>query len=290
MVPAPERTRDGTAARTVSVVLLPRPRGGPVSRSIEDATAQRGVEADVLGPTDHTAVRRLDVGFDAHPADVLGAALAMTDATWIAFIEWGDRWHPDHLRTAIDLAEAKGASWAYCAATLLGADGAVVGRREAAPEPTLRMRLRHVNVIGGATSVVCRREVLTAGRPLDRRLSALVLWAAWIELARLPSAAGRDALVAERWDEDRSVLAADATRREVALLHAEGMLQAHDGHPFVDLGDRFAELGHARDAARLHALSAFAGKDPRGLPRAAGALRRRNETRPALPVPEWLRV
>src|SRR3954467_15022120 len=127
MVPAPTRTRDGSQATAVSVVLLPRARGGPVSRSIEDAMAQRGVETEVIGPVVYERVHPLDQPMSAHPADIVDAALAGARANWIAFLEGGDRWHPDHLADAIARADSVGADWVYGTAFLLDAQGAPVG-------------------------------------------------------------------------------------------------------------------------------------------------------------------
>ena len=288
MVPAPTRTRDGSQAPAVSVVLLPRARGGPVSRSIEDAMAQRGVETEVIGPAVHDRVRLLDQPMSAHPADVVDAALAVAGADWIAFLEVGDRWHPDHLADAIARMDSAGASWFYGAAFLLDAQGVPVAMRPA-PTPTdLRAQLRRGDVIGGASSVVCRRDLLTERRPFDRRLSALVLWNAWLALADDPAADSPEPYVAERYEDARAVLDVKAAVRDIQLLRAEGLLDPSDPRPLTELGRRLTHLGHARDAAKLHARAAIVRRDPRAAVRAVHALRSRGDTRLPLATPDWL--
>ena len=290
MVAAPERTRDGSPSAAVSVVLLPRPRGGPVARSIEDATAQRGVDVQVLATSADPRVQQLDLPGRPHPAEVLEAALATGGAEWFAFLEGGDRWHPEHLSAMIGLAEAADASWAHGAAILLGTRGEVIGLREPAALPGLPSRLRRGNVIGGASSVVCRRELLLERRPFDMRLSALVMWAAWIALADAPSVACSAALVAERYEDDRAMVDANALTHEARLLRVEGLVDLADVQPLSDMGERFERLGHGRDAARLHARAALATRDPRYAVRAARALRSRGRVEAPVEAPDWLRV
>jgi hypothetical protein len=273
MVPAPEPTRDGPA---ITVVLLPRARGGPLARSLDDARAQRRVRAEVTGDHDPRT----------HPADALDAALAQTESDWIAFLEGGDRWHPDHLATTVEAVARAGASWGHGAAILLGARGEAIGRREAAAVRGLDERLRERNVVGGASSVVCRRELLAARRPFDRRLTALVLWAAWIVLAGEPSAGCSEPLVAERHEEDRAVLDAREALRDLRMLRADGAI-GPDAH--AELAARLERLGHGREAARLYARSAFVRRRPGDVVRARRALSARGALSPAVAAPEWLR-
>jgi hypothetical protein len=286
MLAAPDPNADATTRPAVIVVLLPRARGGPLVRSIDDAAAQRDVDVELLGPSADPRVRTLDVAVSAHPADVLDAALvAAHGGDWVAFLEGGDRWHPEHLTTAIGRATHASAQWAHGAAVLLGAAGEVAGQRGPAPTRCLRARLRHADVIGGASSVVCRRGLLERRRPFDRRLSALVLWSAWIALAEEQSAGCTEALVAERWDEDRAVLDARTAMRDMRVMLSEGSL-----HPAAcgRLARRYEQLGHGRGAARLHLLAATTGRHPRGVLRAARALRARGQTTRAVGAPAWL--
>ena len=250
--------------------------------------AQRGVETQVLGPAVHDRIQLLDLPMSAHPADLMDAALAVADSDWIAFLEVGDRWHQDHLAGAIRQGSSAGASWVYGAAFLLDAQGVPVGIREA-PSPTaLKDLLRKEDVVGGASSVVCRRELLTERRPFDRRLSALVLWNAWLLLADDPAAACAEPRVAERYDDARAVLDIRAAVRDIALLRAEDRLDRSDAFPLIELADRVAQLGYARHAAGLYAQAAVVRRDVRAAVKAAGALRARGETRPPLAAPEWL--
>jgi hypothetical protein len=272
----------------VTVVLLPRPRGGPLARSIDDAAAQRGVDVEIVGPAGDPRVRGLDVAPRAHPAELLGAALASAGGAWIAFLEAGDRWHPDHLSATVQAATRSPARWAYGGALLLDAAGEVIGRRAAASPEGLRQRLAQANVIGGASSVVCRRELLDE-RTFDRRLSALVLWAAWIGLAAEPAVACPEPLVAERWEEDRAVLDAEATLRDLHLMRSERTIEPSAHAPLTELAARFAQLGHRRDAARLYARASLGRRSPADAARAVRALRDRGRVSAPIDAPDWLR-
>jgi hypothetical protein len=56
-----------------------------------------------------------------------------------------------------------------------------------------------------------------------------------------------------------------------------------------ELARRFGQLGHRRDAARLHARAALQRRSPGDAVRALRALRSRGTVSPAIETPDWLR-
>jgi hypothetical protein len=282
---------------SVTVVVLPTLGGGSVRRSVREALGQRDVQVDVLvpgGAMDETdrRVRALPVAEQAHPAVLLDAAIAAGCARWLAFLEVGARWHPDHLRHGLTAAEEVGADWSYGGRVLVDRLGEVVGVALAERPAHVAAALRTRNAVGGPSSVMCRTAVAAEERPFDQRLHALVHWAAWEVLARRPAAACTGLLVAECSETQRPLLEPRTAFSELEQLRREGRL-ARDAPAVLELADALRALGHRRAAAAGYARSAVGHRRPQDLVRSACALAefrpaRAGHAPPRYEAPRWL--
>jgi Glycosyl transferase family 2 len=241
----------------VTIVLLPFGDAADLARSASDALAQRDVTTEVLSR-----------GTGA-PAAVCSAAVRKARATWIAFLEAGDRWHADRLRTMVDAAEERGAAWAYGARVLLGGEDRVVGMALAENPVGVADRLRERNVVGGPSCVLCRRELLANAEPFDARLSALTFWRAWLALAELEApTACAEPLVAERVD--REMLASPRrSLSELRLLRDEGVVRVNEARQKLRLARELRRRGRRRAAAATFLACAVDHRRPQDLLRAA---------------------
>jgi glycosyltransferase involved in cell wall biosynthesis len=244
----------------VTIVLLDaRDRAG-LARATSDARAQRGVIAEVVTASDGSLPDRCD------------AAVRAARGRWVAFLEAGDRWHPDRLQALVGAAEARDAAWAYGARILLGAGDRVIGVALAPDPDGLAERLRGGNVVGGPSSVLCRRELLSTQAPFDPRLQVLTFWRAWLALAGggIPAACP-EPLCAERLEHGDLLRDPRRGLEELRLLEDEGLLAVAAVWQERRLAAELVELGRRGAAAATLTACALKHRRPQDLLRAARA-------------------
>jgi hypothetical protein len=263
----------------VTIVLLALGDETDLLRSTQDALAQRGLEIEVLslasgpGVTD-SRLRSIDVPAGFGRADRFRIAAEAAHGAWITFLQEGDRWHPDRTRSMIDAIEERRAAWGYGARILLEPEDEVVGIALAEHPSRLADRLRRTNVIGGPSSVLCRRAVLLADEALDARFEALACWRTWLGLAELgPPAACAELLVAERVDRAEMLRLPRRSVAELRLLNLEGRTRADEIWQARELATALLRYGHRPAATATVLRTALERGRLRRLPRAVTALR-----------------
>ena len=192
---------------------------------------------------------------------------------WIAFLDDDDLWSPRKLRTQLDAVGSAG--WVYA--------GAIVVDETLAPTDTLPLvepadlagSLRHGNVlVGGGSSVVVRRELLSEVGRFDEALPLGQDWDLWLRLAAHPAAACPGVLVATLEHPGRSAL----RHRRVVVETVEELLRRSGG----DRHDRLAAAewaaneyvrgGKRLDASLLYLRAAVLFRSPGNVPPAVAAL------------------
>lgn len=276
-----------------TIVLNGLGRETDLMRSAQDALAQRGVEIEVLSLSSHVSAKDSRLRTIAIPApigraDLYRLAVEAARGVWISFLQAGDRWHPDRTREMIDAIDVRRAAWGYGARILLGPDQSVVGVALAEDPSTVADRLQEDNVIGGPSSVLCRRDLLLTDAALDARFEALTCWRSWLGLVEL----GRPAvcaqpLVAERVDRAEMLRLPRRSLSELRLLNAEGLAHADEMRQTLQLATSLRRCGLRGPATATVLRAALERRRLRDLPRAAAALR---DPRPldAYAKPKWI--
>ena len=244
----------------VSVVIPTRDREQYVVAAVAAALAQVHVDQEVIvvddGSRDNTraalaaladprlVVLQNDVSQGVAAARNRGFALAR--GRWVAFLDDDDVWAPSMLRTQIDAASGRGASYAYCDSVVLDDRLDVIGKINPPPPEAIGRALQSWNYIGGPSVVVIEAEALRRVGGFDERLSVLADWDLWMRLADAgPAAHSKTMLVGY-------------------VIHRGGMFTQH---PDVATGDldyliekhrpRTTRLGIGPDVARMLVALAY---------------------------------
>jgi glycosyltransferase involved in cell wall biosynthesis len=179
----------------VSAVIPTRDRPSELSRAVKSALAQRDVDLEVVVIDDHSAssaaeasaldprARVLRLPANRGVAGARNAGIAAARGEWVAFLDDDDEWAPWKLKTQLQALEATGASWAWCAASLVSADGRVA--KMAAPQADAVARLLRVEnaVSGSASSVIASKALLERLGGFDEALAHVADWDMWLRLA-----------------------------------------------------------------------------------------------------------
>jgi glycosyltransferase involved in cell wall biosynthesis len=210
------------------------------------------------------------------------AGIAAARGEWVAFLDDDDLWAPLKLRSQLDAARAKNASFAYSAAAWLDERKHFL-HALASPDPEgLDVRLLRWNEIwAGCSNVIARTEVIRRLGGFDEHLFQLADWDLWIRLAFDGRAAAVDEVLVGYVMHPRSMLLTD--RRDVFaefryLVEKHRDLEARTGaSPDAAKFWRWVAAGHLRagrrsSAARTYAQGARASRDPGLLLRALAAL------------------
>ena len=261
------------ASPEVSVVIPTRDRAHHVLRAVAGALAQENVDQEVIvvddGSRDDTqaalagvADRRLVVLRNDVPQGVASArnrGLALARGRWVAFLDDDDLWAPWMLRTQIDAASGRGASYAYCDSVVLDERLEVIGKITPPPPEDIGFALQSWNFIGGPSVVVIDTEALRRLGGFDQRLSVLADWDLWIRLADAGPGVHCSSMIVGY------------------VTHPNGMFTRHPQAAASDLRyltgkhrERGAQLGVGPDVARM--LVALAYGHARGSRRARAAV------------------
>jgi glycosyltransferase involved in cell wall biosynthesis len=281
----------------VTVVIPTRNRWPVLSTSaLPSALAQESVEHEIVvvdeGSSDATPAGlsslegpRLRVVRHESAQGVArarNAGIAAARGAWIAFLDDDDLWAPLKLRSQLDAAAARNASFAYSAAAWLDERKHFL-HALAAPDPEgLEMRLLRWNEIwAGSSNVIVRTEAIRRLGGFDEQLFQLADWDLWIRLAFDGPAAAVDEVLVGYVLHPQSMLLTD--RRDVFaefryLTEKHRALAARTGAgPDAAKFWRWVAAGHLRAgrqgaAARTYVQGARVSRDPRLLLRALAAL------------------
>jgi glycosyltransferase involved in cell wall biosynthesis len=183
----------------LSVVIPTRNRWPLLRRALDSALAQRDVALEVIvvddGSTDGSAERaqttaltdpRVSVARRPH-AGVAAArnhGIERARAPWIALLDDDDLWSPEKARRQLDALASAGAEIA-CTGQIVVDELLRFKRLLEAPDPDhLLSALIGSNVIGTPSSVIARRDALTAVGGFDARFSVLADWDMWLRLCQ----------------------------------------------------------------------------------------------------------
>jgi hypothetical protein len=277
----------------VTIVLLALDDETGLARSAQDALAQRGLEVEVLSLSSRMSVndrrlRTVEVPAPIRRADLYRLAVEAARGDWVTFLQEGDRWHPDRTRSMIDAIEERRAAWGYGARILLEPKNSVAGIALAEDPSGVAGRLQEANVIGGPSSMLCRRDCLLADGVLDARFEALTFWRTWLGLAALGRpAVCTEPLVAERLDRAEMLLLPRRSLPELRLLNREGYARADETGQALQLATALRRYGPRRPASSAVLGAMLEHRRLRDLPRAVAALR---TPRPldAYAKPDWI--
>jgi glycosyltransferase involved in cell wall biosynthesis len=296
----------------VTAVIPTRNRWPLLSAAITGVLRQEDVDVEVVvvddGSNDETPSRLagLDdprVRFFRHEqsqgqAVARNRGLASAQGGWVAFHDDDDLWSPRKLRTQLDVASAKDATFAYGAAVVFEEGTGIVTPDAGVPDPAeLPTRMLEGNALpGGCSNVLVRTELVRKLGGFDERLSVLSDWDMWLRVANAgPGAASSEVLVAyRRHARNLHVRDVDHMLREVEYF-------AGKHRP---LGMRFDPVGYSRwlasettsrtDAARVYLRAGLAFRSLGNITRAVGVVlgaRQRRRTRePPIPAPDWLHL
>ncbi len=188
-----------TLTPEATAVIPTRDRWALLSRkALPSALWQEDVDLEVIvvddGSTDDTPTQlsqisdtRLRVVRNQTSQGLSRARNAGIDAArgkWVAFLDDDDVWAPHKLRTQIDGARARDASFAYCGVLVVDTKGDVVERISPPPASTLdRALLQTCAVPGGGSGIIAKTELARKLGGFDERLALVEDWDFFIRLA-----------------------------------------------------------------------------------------------------------
>jgi glycosyltransferase involved in cell wall biosynthesis len=198
---------------TVSVVIPTRDRWAFARRAVAAASAQEGVDVEVIVVDDGSAeggreqlanlgddrVRLVRNQASAGVAVARNRGIDEARGDWVALLDDDDLWAPRKLEAQLAVAAAAGADWAYCASLVVDRDRRPLRLSIDPPDPaTVATELLRRNVIpAGSSNVVARAETLRGIGRFDERLHQLADWDCWLRLAvAAPAAVAPEVLVA----------------------------------------------------------------------------------------------
>lgn len=284
---ARERPAPESMMSAVSIVIPTRNRAHLLERTLHAASAQMGVDLEIVvvddGSTDSTprviaraADKRIRyirndaaTGMCASRNRGIGAA----QGDWIAFLDDDDLWAPEKLVRQIAAAKDAGASWAYAGDVNVDARLSILsGGPPPDPDSVIALLPRWNPLASGASNVIVRADTLATVGGFDPALRRTGDWDLWIRMARTGRpACVREPLVAYRFHSDN--IAADPGD----MVDEARRLAARYGIP-VDLAAMHrraawnALRAGRRTVALRHYASAILRGDLRSLGRAAVAL------------------
>jgi hypothetical protein len=170
--------------------------------SLRSALAQDGVDIELvvvnrLGPErppeslpelrDQRAVVLSNAGLAGLTAD-RNRGLRAARGGWVAFLDEGDLWAPEHLRGLVDACTAAGADFGCSASWVLGEDRQIHGHR-ATPRPAeLAAAVLSGAHVPSPSVVIAHRTLVQRGGGFDEWLGPLAAWDLWIRWSRCAAA------------------------------------------------------------------------------------------------------
>lgn len=182
------------------MVIPTRNRRTLLRRTISTVLAQVGVDLEIIvvdeGSTDDTAgmlegladprIRRVHHEAPRGVSLARNAGIQRARGEWIAFLDDDDLWAPEKLAAQRAAAATHGRLWAYSGSVAVDAETLRVISGSPPPHPDRvveRLPWRNT-VVGGASSVMVRRELLRRTGAFDPRLRHMADWDLWIRLAQ----------------------------------------------------------------------------------------------------------
>jgi glycosyltransferase involved in cell wall biosynthesis len=184
----------------ISVVIPTRNRRELLSRTLACALGQRDVRHEVVvvddGSTDDTAkmlatiddrrLRRVHHEVASGVATARNKGIAEARGEWIAFLDDDDLWAPDKLASQLHEARELGRRWAYTGSVAISSATleVITGFPPRSPEEAAKWLPWRNTVLGGASSVIARRDLLEEAGGFDTGLRHMADWDLWIRLAK----------------------------------------------------------------------------------------------------------
>ncbi len=182
---------------TVSVVIPTYNSARYLAEAVDGAVNQTFKDIEILviddGSTDDTqdVVRRYGAAIRCISQENKGVAVARNHGIaesrgrYVAFLDADDVWRPEKLEKELRALEGH-SEFQACYTAIQVLDGRrqpfVVTRRNDGV-PTLEALLRHGNVVGTPSTVVCRRVLFSRVGAFDPGLSQCADWDMWVRLA-----------------------------------------------------------------------------------------------------------
>ena len=177
---------------TVSVVIPTRDRPDQLRRAVSAALCQRGVELEVVvvddgsqppaSPVEDPRIRVIRVEESAGVASARNRGIAAATGAWVAFLDDDDIWSPDRLSRQLDCASATDAHAVVCGTVVLDARGRALQLDPLPDVERLAQQLRGMNVLGGPSAVMVRRDLLRRVGGFDETYSVLADWELYLRL------------------------------------------------------------------------------------------------------------
>ncbi len=240
-----------------------RDRPLELARAVESASAQDGVEVEVIVIDDASeqpapaqpGVRVIRRDRSGGPAVARNAGLSQAQGDWIAFLDDDDEWAPGKLAVQLSALDATDSEWAWCATRVVGEDHTQLWVHDSPPAEQIVELLRLRNAIpGSASSVVARSGLLRGLGGFDEGLDHLADWDLWMRMAAVaPGASVDQVLVTQRLHRGgMHARDADGARAEFDRFRAK--------HPEVSARDFTFWLAAAyrRGGRPVRALRAYA--------------------------------
>jgi glycosyltransferase involved in cell wall biosynthesis len=184
----------------VTVVIPTRNRGEFLAAALTSVLAQRFGDFEIIvvddcGTADSTAAvencRDPRVRLMRHKQQRGGAAarnsgIAASRSPYVAFLDDDDQWYPDKLELQVRLLQSRPAKVGviYTGYDIV-ADDKICRQILPAQSGDLSAALLRENLVGGTSSVMVRREFLTATGGFDERLPSFQDYDLWLRLARV---------------------------------------------------------------------------------------------------------
>ncbi|HZU60020.1 MAG TPA: glycosyltransferase family A protein [Solirubrobacteraceae bacterium] len=176
------------------MVIPTRDRPRELERALSVVRGQRDIELETVivddgsrvpvklpgGEDSTTRVIRLERSLGVAAARNRGVAAARGE--WIAFLDDDDIWSPERLRLLWETANASPAEIVTSGTAKLDDRGRILSVRSL-PEPAnIRRALRSINVLGGPSAVMLRRQLIDRVGGFDESLSVLADWELWLRV------------------------------------------------------------------------------------------------------------
>jgi hypothetical protein len=185
-----------------------------VDCSLEVLVAAPAEPQLALGRRDDDAVvSHVPIPATLGPSAARNRAARMARGYWLAFLEPGDLWAPEHLATLIAACEREEADFGYCSSWVVDAHRQIRWFRAAPPGGDIQRALLTGDVIGSPSAMIVRHAFWKRAGGFDEWLSLLAPWDLWIRWSRFGHACASSLPAVATLDSDERASDEQRTRR-----------------------------------------------------------------------------